>query len=298
MEIFIINQSTRVATPNRYEKRSAQTKNAIFCHLRRVASNLCLSGRRGHTGPLPGWASATQAESHSPVRKIAFQNGQVAPRQRSSERILVPQELGWELPELLFEQPGETAGVGEAVSSGNRADRCLLVCTGERRARRLQADTAQCRHGRHTAAAAKGELQRTHAAARASRRLRERDRFLCFSMEKVLDPPDIAQTDSPLKRHRSRSRRPPFLFGTSLAHHRVNYRCRLALQAIRKTKRTTQNAIISSGPLAANRAELPEPWCRLCGTDGSQTLRWREMDSNFQFRAPPSVLSQSPRRLL
>jgi hypothetical protein len=34
------------------------------------------------------------------------------------------------------------------------------------------------------------------------------------------------------------------------------------------------------------------------GTESLQTLRWRELDSNFRFRATPSALSQSPLRLL
>src|SRR5215831_17397416 len=112
--------------------------------------------------------------------------------------ILGPPQLGWGLPEHFFEQPGEAAGIGEAVSGSDCADRYRPV--GERRARRLQADSAQRRHWRHTAAAAKSELQRPHAAARASRRLGERKRLLHFSPEELLGPPHVPQSDVALRR--------------------------------------------------------------------------------------------------
>jgi len=111
-----------------------------------------------------------------------------------SRSILGSPELGGGPPERLFKQPGKAAGIGEAVSGRDCADRCRPVGVSEHSSRRLQADAAQRRHRRHTAAAAKGELQRTHAAARASRRLGERDRFLRLFPEELLDLPHVAQS--------------------------------------------------------------------------------------------------------
>src|SRR5215831_10100102 len=119
--------------------------------------------------------------------------------------ILGPPQLGWGLPEHFFEQPGEAAGIGEAVSGSDCADRYRPV--GERRARRLQTDSAQRRHWRHT------------AAARASRRLGERKRLLRFSPEELLGPPHVPQSDVALRRRWRLPRRHPVLPATSPAIH-------------------------------------------------------------------------------
>jgi hypothetical protein len=199
--MLIINEVTRGAWAKRYEKRSGETENAIICS--------CTV-----------WISRTDAPERYLLRfnKMTGISAIVscgAPFRSGS--ILGSPELGWGMSERLFEQPGETAGVTEAVSGRGCANRCRPV--SERRACRLQADSAQRRHRRHTAAAAKGELQRPHAAARASRRLGERDRHLRFSPEELLDPPHVAQSHVALRRRWRPSQWHPFLPATSPALH-------------------------------------------------------------------------------
>jgi hypothetical protein len=153
-----------------------------------------------------------------------------------SQWVLRSSKLGWEPAECLFEKPCETAGVAKAVNGGDFADRWRPVGTNERRTRRLQADLAQHRHGRHTAAAAKGELECTHAAARANRRLGHRDSLLRFFLEEFLDPLHIAQSDAAC-RHRGRlSRRRPVPPISSLALHYFSEH-RYAARATRYGKR-------------------------------------------------------------